>query len=207
MSKQVYSLVLDDAVVMAVDRAAYLGRTSRSEMINRILSEQLSVITPEMRARRLLSELNRMLSEEGEMLLLSCSDSALTLSSALAYKYRPTVRYLLQPALSGGVGRLVMSMRSRSDSLLAAFEAFCLLFTRLEQSRIGTGIGRYQIEPGRFTREIAYGENLDPERYVQILRSDLMLIDGCLKDYFADPSSAYGRMAERYDAHLAGLRG
>ena len=39
MANSVYSIVLNDAVVEAIDRLAYQNGTNRSSMINRILAE------------------------------------------------------------------------------------------------------------------------------------------------------------------------
>ena len=49
MGKSVYSLVLSDEVVEAVDRAAYLAGMSRSAYINKILAQSVSYVTPEQR--------------------------------------------------------------------------------------------------------------------------------------------------------------
>ena len=46
MSKSVYSVVLMDDVVDAVDRLAYEAGTNRSNMINRILAEYVQLATP-----------------------------------------------------------------------------------------------------------------------------------------------------------------
>ena len=49
MNKSVYSLVLMDDVVQAIDREAYQLGTSRSNLINQILAERVQMVTPEMR--------------------------------------------------------------------------------------------------------------------------------------------------------------
>lgn len=49
LSKSVYSVVLMDDVVDAVDRLAYEAGTNRSNMINRILAEYVQLATPEQR--------------------------------------------------------------------------------------------------------------------------------------------------------------
>ena len=54
MSKSVYSLVLSDDVVAAVDRAAYGLDTSRSNLINQLLADYVSFITPEKRRKDIL---------------------------------------------------------------------------------------------------------------------------------------------------------
>ena len=57
MSKSVYSLVLSDDVVAAVDRAAYGLDTSRSNLINQLLADYVSFITPEKRRKDIFDSL------------------------------------------------------------------------------------------------------------------------------------------------------
>ena len=57
MKKSVYSLVLMDDVVEAIDRMAYSMNTSRSNLINQILAERVSYVTPEMRMRDIFSRI------------------------------------------------------------------------------------------------------------------------------------------------------
>ena len=45
MNKRVYSIVLSDDVVAAVDRMAYSMNTSRSNLINQILAQHCSYVT------------------------------------------------------------------------------------------------------------------------------------------------------------------
>ena len=55
MGKSVYSIVLSDEVVQAVDEMAYRMNTSRSNLINQLLAERVSLTTPEMRMREIFS--------------------------------------------------------------------------------------------------------------------------------------------------------
>ena len=57
MKRSVYSLVLMDDVIKAVDEQAYRLGTSRSNLINQILAERLSCVTPEMRMREIFGGL------------------------------------------------------------------------------------------------------------------------------------------------------
>ena len=57
MSKSVYSVVLMDDVVDAVDRLAYEAGTNRSNMINRILAEYVQLATPEQRMQDIFSSI------------------------------------------------------------------------------------------------------------------------------------------------------
>ena len=96
MKKSVYSLVLSDDVIAAVDRAAYQNGLSRSAMINRILAQAVSYTTPEQRMSEILSQVERLLNGEVFQSLSQPSDSMMSLRSALAYKYNPNVRYSVE---------------------------------------------------------------------------------------------------------------
>ena len=96
MKKSVYSLVLSDDVIAAVDRAAYQNGLSRSAMINRILAQAVSYTTPEQRMSEIFSQVERLLNGEVFQSLSQPSDSMMSLRSALAYKYNPNVRYSVE---------------------------------------------------------------------------------------------------------------
>ncbi len=59
MNRSIYSLLLMDDVIRAVDQLAYAQNTSRSNMVNQILAEHLSVKTPEQRMHDILSRSRR----------------------------------------------------------------------------------------------------------------------------------------------------
>ena len=65
MSKSVYSIVLSDDVVREVDREAYANGLSRSAMINRLLAEAVSYVTPEMRMREIFGQVESLLTGGG----------------------------------------------------------------------------------------------------------------------------------------------
>ena len=90
--KNVYSIVLSSDVVEKIDRLAYQNGTNRSNMINQILAEYVSYTTPEKRFREIFMRMENLLTENA-FKALEPSDTMLSLRSALAYKYNPTVKY------------------------------------------------------------------------------------------------------------------
>ena len=86
MKKSVYSLVLMDDVVSAIDRMAYEQGVSRSALVNRVLAEYASLLTPEHRIRSLFDTVCEML-EPQSVLQLASTEGVLTLRSSLQYKY------------------------------------------------------------------------------------------------------------------------
>lgn len=160
MKKSVYSLVLTDAVVEAVDQLAAQNRTSRSNMINQILAEHISFQTPEMRMRDIFEQLERLMNG-AEMFQMQPqpSDSMLSVRSSLKYKYKPTVRYSVElfrePSDSFGI--LKVSFRTQSAVLTEELERFFLHWAELEKKyltgRYRTAV-RYTLEGGRFSRTL-----------------------------------------------------
>ena len=97
MSKSVYSVVLIDDVVDAVDRLAYEAGTNRSNMINRILAEYVQLATPEQRMQDIFSSIMDAVSGQNALqLMLNASDAMLSMRSAIHYKYNPSMRYVVE---------------------------------------------------------------------------------------------------------------
>lgn len=149
MKKNNYSLMLSEGVVRAVDaEAARLG-TNRSALINRILAEYVSYVTPEMRARQILCSVRDTLDSvfryDGE------GENVLCVTSALAYRYNPTVRYSLELYRGGeNLGELRVSMRTKNPLLLEIFKGFCAHFATVERRYISKC--EYGFGEGRFAR-------------------------------------------------------
>ena len=97
MQKSVYSIVLSDDVVAQIDRLAYRHNTNRSNMINQILAEYVSYVTPEKRMQDTFRRMESILqAADTFQVLMQPTDSTLTLRSAIAYKYNPSVRYAVE---------------------------------------------------------------------------------------------------------------
>ncbi len=97
MNRSVYSLVLSDDVVEAVDRLAYQQNTSRSALINQILAEAVSFVTPEMRMREIFSQVEALMDGmDAFQVNTQPSDAILSIKSPLRYKYKPTLRYAVE---------------------------------------------------------------------------------------------------------------
>ncbi len=160
MKKSVYSLVLMDSVVDAVDQLAAINHTSRSNMINQILAERISFQTPEMRMRDIFEQLEKLLSG-AEMFQMQPqpSESMLSVRSSLKYKYKPTVRYsvelLREPSESFGI--LKVSFRTQNAALTEELERFFLHWAELEKKYLAgryRATIRYTLEGGKFSRTL-----------------------------------------------------
>ena len=115
MGKSVYSIVLDDKVVEAVDELAYRAGTNRSGLINSILAEHIGCVTPEMRMREIFSLVERSL-EPRFLPSPQPSGSVLLVRTALRYKYKPTLKYSVE---------LFHPQQGRQDPALAGKLVLC----------------------------------------------------------------------------------
>lgn len=191
MDKSLYSLILMDEVVAAIDRIALRENMSRSALVNRILAEYASLVTPEQRVDRVFRALEEMLSDDRELIpFASPRQMTMAVKSSLAYKYRPTIRYEVQlfRVPDGALGELSVLFRTQSQELLTAMTAFFRFWMRLEQTcvahRYPSAI-RYELEDGRFTRSLAapIGCDYDSEEFGRAISDYVRMFDTLLKKF------------------------
>ncbi|MGN0574504.1 MAG: hypothetical protein ACI4J2_00610, partial [Ruminococcus sp.] len=154
MKKSVYSIVLMDDVIRAVDEQAYRLGTSRSNLINQILAAHLSCVTPEMRMQEIFSSISQMINSRFQI-QQQRSDSLMTLRSALEYKYRPTINYRVElvRAPDDYIGTLRVHIRTQSGQLISLFSNFFNWWADFELWILnGTDCPDYscEISPGCF---------------------------------------------------------
>lgn len=195
MSKSVYSIVLSDEVVQAVDQAAYAHGLSRSAMMNRLLAEAVSCVTPEMRMREIFGQAESLLTDGGVFqTLLQSSESMMSFRSALRYKYNPTVRYSVElfPGRPGA-GELRVSLRSRSDALILYFNRFFRLWAGVETAICG--MPDCILEESRFSRRFFLPQNLSEREQGAVLAAYIRAMQTGMKDFFSDPEDGTGAPA------------
>lgn len=191
MQKSVYSLVLTDEIVAEIDRLAYELNTSRSNMINQILSDYVSLPTPEKRMREVFTELERLLTGDSVLTpLLQPSDSMYSLRSALSYKYNPTLKYSVE--LYGSAqpyfGELRVSVRSQNSTLMLTMLQFFKLWTRIENAYIGQT--ECSFENGRYARKLRYpSDGASNARIGEAISDYIHAFDRAIKAYFDNLTS------------------
>lgn len=188
MKKSIYSLVLMDDVVEAVDRMAYAMHTSRSNLINQILAEHLSCVTPEMRMQTVFSRMEEQIMQQFRI-VEQTSAHVMALQSPLSYKYKPTIQYsveLYRSRKDGGDGRLRVQLRTQSKELLVLMDRFFRFWILLEQKYVpGAEDLVYQITPGRLERTIRNPLPEDEVGFGEMLVRYLQRLDGFIKAYLA----------------------
>lgn len=189
MKKSVYSIVLSDDVVDAVDRLAVRQGMSRSGLINQILAEKLCCETPEKQIQSVFSVLEKQMNELFRI-QTQASDAMMSMHSALRYKYRPALRYsveLLRQPRDGQLGWLRVSCRTQNSALIAAMEDFFRFRIKLEieaEPEISKVNGMYELAPGRITRRILY-KGLSPEQSGEAISMYINQFDEMMQLYFA----------------------
>ena len=215
MQKSVYSIVLSDDVVAQIDRLAYRHNTNRSNMINQILAEYVSYVTPEKRMQDTFRRMESILqSADTFQVLMQPTDSTLTLRSAIAYKYNPSVRYAVELYRTPGetIGELRVSLRSQNSTLFLYLTQFFRLWMKIESAYLPKTL--YHAEDGRMTRILrptavikqADADTLSSETLGDLISAYIALFDRALKCFFYHldaPSAAAGEIERMYRVYLS----
>ena len=138
MKKSVYSLVLMDEVVEAIDQLAYAKGTSRSQLINELLAEKVALSTPQQRLQKVFEELSTYLSPHQRFQIQNqAAEHMYSIKSALRYKYNPTIRYSFYINQQQGTleGQLRIISRTQSAVLSQYLQNFFFLWAQLENEK------------------------------------------------------------------------
>ncbi|MBW7571788.1 hypothetical protein [Caproiciproducens faecalis] len=215
MERSVYSLVLIDEVVDAIDKIAYEKKTSRSNLINQILAEYCSYSTPEMRMRDIFESVEQTMSDwESFQVQLQPSDAMISIRSALRYRYKPTIRYMLElyRTCEPTVGELRVSMRTQSSQLIAILNDFFDFWFTLENKYIGSlfphGKVFCEITPGRCARQFLLPQDSarhTNEAIAAAISDYIHVFDTCMKLYFShldEPGNALAALEKKYIQYI-----
>ncbi len=166
MKKNMYSLILAEDVVNAIDKLAEEENTNRSNLINEILAEYVSVTTPEKRINDIFHGIEDLFKQlTGQQVYYQQHDNTLSIKSALEYRYRPTIRYEVElyRTQDGTVGELKVNFRTQSPQLLNRLTEFFALWTRLEELYVARYFNdseiNYTLDETRWTRTLAVPKN------------------------------------------------
>ncbi len=153
--------MLSDDVVSRIDMLALKKGTNRSNIINMILAEYLSLTTPEMRIENIFRRMESLFSSyESIVPMLVPNRPTLSVKSTLDYKYRPTVKYdvrLYKGLDNGAFGELTVAFRTQSQALLDITDRFFRFWCNLEKKYIREeywGKIKYSLIDGRFSRSL-----------------------------------------------------
>ena len=206
MKKTLYSLMLSDDVVRAVDELAHSLGTNRSSLINQILADYVSITTPERRINDIFHAVEQMLAPSRELVPFF-SPRALTMSlkSSLEYKYRPTVKYEVQlfRSADGPLGELSVVFRTQSAALIEAMTQFFRLWKHTEDRLLAPLISEeldYALYDGKFVRTIAVprGRDVTAEEVAEALSDYIKLFARLMKGWLSGRLDANDVQSEYY---------
>ena len=206
MKKSMYSLMLLDDIVAEVDHLAYQNGTNRSNLINQILAEYLSIKTPEMHIKEIFDNMARQIEEIRDFKLSALpSDYMLSIKSPLAYKHRPTVKYSVEiyRADSTYMGQLRALFRTQHQDLLGRLTLFFQQWTELERHYVQPYFKDtilYQLEEGKFSRSLMLprGKAFDSDTLGNAAVQYIKAFDDCLKLYLDNPQLTASGLEQRY---------
>lgn len=197
MANSVYSIVLNDAVVEAIDRLAYQNGTNRSDMINRILAERVSYTTPEQRIRNILGYVEESFnSTELFQILMNTGDFSLNIKSPFKYKYNPSVKYqvVLNKDGSNKKGELRVTMRTQNSTLLEELDKFLNVWSSIELKYLDEKMPcelSFTISKGKYIRELYLPtDKYDENTIADLITAYIENFDSVMKFYFDTNNSA-----------------
>ena len=152
MKKNMYSLMLAEDVIRAIDELAAEQGTNRSNLINQILAEHVSLVTPEKHVGRVFDMICSLMDGRGNYRTYAEPNNlTMSIKSVLKYHYRPTIRYEVEMARSSdeATGQIKINFRTTSSELMMELTKFFKLGERLSdplfrvRARIRGGAGAF----------------------------------------------------------------
>lgn len=211
MKKTMYSLMLAEEVVREIDRLAAEKGTNRSNLINQILAEYVSLTTPEKHVSNIFDFIENMIGKmDGFLLHAQPNDMTMSIKSSLQYHYRPTIRYEVEMYRmpDSTIGQLKIIFRTQSPELLVGLTRFFKLWMRLEDIYIKQYFPkdaiRYGMENGKFLRTFAIPNDLEysEEQIANAISNYIATFDEMLKSFLAEKYSSTQEMEQCYLAYL-----
>ena len=183
-------------------------RTLRSNIVNQILAEHVSYVTPEQKIREVFKQLeDSLISANGFQALLQPSLSMYSLRSSLNYKYNPTVKYSVEmnSERSDYIGDLRVTVRSQSDSFRLLLLQFFKLWKKIEEQY--SGPVQIEADADKFVRKIYVNDQYDAtsESIGTSIADYIRHFDYAMKQFFDNvnnPVNAISRTEDLYRSYL-----
>lgn len=211
MKKSMYSLMLSEDVVNEIDKIAREQNTNRSNMINQILADYVSLTTPERHVQNIFDIIESMIGGQGNFMLYSQPhDMTMSIKSSLKYHYRPTIRYEVEMYRTPKqtIGQLKIIYRTQSPELLVELTRFFKIWMQLENIYIKHFFAKdaitYGMENGKFLRTFAVPNDSDytEEQIGNAISQYIATFDEMLKSYLTGDYATTQDIENRYIRYL-----
>ncbi len=191
MAKTVYSLVLDDEVMKLVDKAARRGGLSRSAYINQALAENVGYETALKKNADLFRCVEDLLARHDNLHFFTASSSAATVTGSISYRYKPTMKYLVEiyPYEHEYLGELKVSSRTGNEFVRRAIDEFFRLWAALERRYVSENIP-CAIEENRMRRVFLRPRaEIRPTALASAIAHYIGAFDALINEYFVNLDS------------------
>lgn len=211
MKKNMYSLMLAEDVIRQIDKLANESGTNRSNFINQILAEYVSLTTPEKHVQNIFSVIENLMENRDNFMLYSQpNDMTMSIKSSLQYHYRPTIRYEVEMYRTPRqtIGQLKILFRTQSPELLVELTRFFKVWTQLETVYIKHFFTKdaieYSLENGKFTRTFAVPNDSDytEEQIGNAISYYIATFDEMLKGFLSGEYPSTETLEKRYLQYL-----
>ncbi len=196
MSKQIYSLVLNEQVVDKIDREALIRGSNRSQIINDVLCKAFDISTPDIKMNQVMDLMTASFKELATLQMISASHgNTLQLRTSVAYKYNPKLKYVIE--MSGKTGPVLAKLRIYSRTTSEAFLQSLVMYfgylTEFEENmpmQIGhrqVGGSGYAYEDNKFVRQFEcewMTTDVKAEAIAAYLFSYIQFLDDSMKMFF-----------------------
>jgi hypothetical protein len=210
MQKNLYSLILADEVIKEIDAMAAAQGPHRSNLVNQILAEYVSYVTPEKKISSIFDTIAGLLDNSVFSSFFEPHNTTMSLKSSLDYKYRPTIKYEVElyRTESSAIGELKVVFRTQSAELLMELTRFFKLWVHLENVYLAQFYPKnsisYTLDTGRFTRtfRVPLGKQYSTDKIAQAISNYIKMFDDILKSYLSNEYTTTTELENRYLQHL-----
>ncbi len=193
MGRSVYSLILTDEIVEEIDKLAYRENTNRSNMINSILAQYVSISTPQDRMKEIFNVLGNLI-EKNDVYKIEPTNAkgSFVIKSAMRYKYNPIIKYCVElyKDTSLHYGCIKAFIRTQNLTLINAMNSFFEIFEAVEREYIDfnsvRNVNFHNISNGKLVRQfiINSASKLDDKAVGEGISSYIDNLDNSIKTYF-----------------------
>lgn len=201
MGKSVYSFVLSDDIIQAIDEKGMQNGYSRSALVNKVLAEYAQLPTSEERIEEIFQGMLQAF--EADQYLtgsLSSGGKVFLLQSTLCYKYKPTISYRVNlfHEQVDEIGILKISLRSQNTQLIENMARFTNFWALLEKQYLPSTPKNnlYSVSNPKYTRTLRYPSKvaLSENETALLIEKYIRLFNDSLKLFFNDTTSDTSKM-------------
>jgi hypothetical protein len=194
-----------DNVVKEIDILAQEKSTNRSKLINQILAEYVSLVTPEKQINEIFTCLDNLLCSTIFSAVEEVGESIMSVKTSLNYKYRPTVKYSVEliKCPTDTLGYLKVAFRTQSHALLDSLEYLFTNFASFESAYLKSEYNHnvsYLLDGGKFVRSLATPKGLDVtiEQLAQGISDYISMLDEIIKNYLEERYNSFSQIEKRF---------